>query len=175
MTSRTVLLLFLAACAPKREANTDLPKARAKLDQLMVAGDGPVIEPPSARDAILAHADKLVACVPNRSDVGVLVEGGQAIAFDRGLLRDPVMEACITSALPPLPGRVIFVPGRLPGAKPQVLRIDASTTEAALEGLDPKIEVSVLVMKDAAPDNVTRLVEKLRDRGFTRLVVRVVE
>jgi hypothetical protein len=175
MTVRPLLLLALAACAPKREVDDSLARARARVDELARGAQGPVFDPPEVADALLPRGPALSACAPNRSDLGVLVEGGVVVAFDRALVRDATIEACLTAALPKLEGRVLFVPATLPGGKPQVLRLDAASaaTMPDLDAFDPKIELAIVVARDAPPDAVTRVVEKIRDRGFEKLVLHV--
>ena len=173
---RPLLLVLLAACARKGESNADLARARARVDEVARGAQGPVFDPPTAADALLPRGPQLSACAPSRTDLAVLVDGGKVVAaFDRALQRDANIEACLAAALPPLEGRVLFVPATLPGGKPQLVRIDAATTMPDLDAFDPKTELSIVVARGAPPETVTRVVEKIRDKGFEKLVLHVEE
>jgi hypothetical protein len=180
MTFRALPILavaVVAGCPAKRESGGEvtLARARARIDELAAAAQGPVFAPPAMADALLPKGPALSACAPTRTDLGVLVDQGQVFAFDRALHRDAAVEACLTAALGKVEGNLLFVPATLPGGRPQRLRIDAGTTDAALEGLDPKTELSIVVARGAPEATVERLVGRLRDRGFEKLVLRVEE
>ena len=188
MTLRAAAVLALVSCAPAPAApapDPALARAREGLDKLLASadlGEAPavVVQPNEAREALLTRAAALSACAPARRDLGVLVRDGQPIVFDRALARDPGVEQCLAAALATptplaLPPRVLFVPAYLPGGKPQVLRIDPSTSSLPLDDLNPALETSIVVQKGVDPDRLAQLLDRLQAKGFERLALRVLE
>jgi hypothetical protein len=177
MTLRVYALLLLTACARGSTSDAEIARARIVLDQALARMDGPVVDPPEARELLLTRGEALSACAPARLDLGILVDRGGVIAFDRALRRDPAVEACVRAALAPLEGPVAFVPATLPGGRPQILRVTGAPSRAdpAIDAFDPALELTVLVEAGAPPDRVERTLAGLRDRGFRRLALRVLE
>ena len=191
MTLRAGAVLVSAvawACArggaPPRP-DPQVARAREGIDQMMSAADlaaepAVIVHPPEAREAILSRAAALSACAPQRRDLGVLLRDGQPLAFDRGLVRDPTVEECVSTALVKpaplaLPPRVLFVPAYLPGGRPQVLKIDPATSSLPLDDLNPAIETAVVVAKGVDPARLAQLLDRLQAKGFEKLALRVLE